>query len=1110
MIVTKERCFICGGEHDFVIDDKATLLREAKCTNCGASVRNSDTASEILSYINVKSRSLSDLSDDDINPYLILNTCSSGPIHKALEKYRTYICSEYSEETTPGEYFDGIMSVDLTNIPFPDDSLDIIISEDVFEHVADYPKAMQEIRRVLRPGGVHIFTVPIHDGKKTVSRVGKKDVYHGDPNPANGGDGTLVYTDWGEDITAIVSEFGFDCKLLKKHSFYKPEDVIDVDSSYEEYLKHTSDLQNYLKYNSYVLVSKKNGNGKRTELSTDWYSKHELNKLILFKCEELHELSDDDEARGKHIKKLDAEIDIYRERIKYFETETKRLQSENDKMCTKIESLEQEICNKNGHIEQLLEVERTYERDRASRSYKVALGIRKVSHFLFPLNSKRRFFAKVLGRCIRHPSFIPTALNPKRIKKYFDTVKADGMDGVNMRYKHVENYDTQRLGEIDNKNLDLIPSNSGKKMRFEDYENLSFEEYESPEVSVVIPVYNQFDYTYNCLKSILKHSGDVSYEIIIGDDCSDDYTSRITEIVTGVKVIRNEENLRFLLNCNNAAKYANGEYILFLNNDTQVQDNWLKPLVDLMADNTIGMVGSKLVYADGRLQEAGGILWKDGSAWNYGNKMNPEDPEYNYVKEVDYISGAAIMIRKSLWNEIGGFDERYVPAYCEDSDLAFEVRKHGYKVVYQPLSVVVHFEGVSNGTDISSGLKAYQVENGKKFYEKWKEVLEAENFPNGENVLLARDRSRFKKHILVVDQYVPLYDQDAGCKNSYMYLLMFLRMGFQVTFIGDNFFKHEPYTTELNQKGIEVLYGSYYCKNWKKFFRDNLNHYEYVYLQRPHISTKYIDAVKEYSNAKIIYYAHDLHFLREKREYDITGNEEKLVSSEKWKKIEYDLFSKADVGYVVGTYELGVVSEAFPNKPIRGIPIYTYDHIPENIEKDFSKRQDLIFVGGFGHPPNIDGIVWFGNEIMPLIVKKYPDIKLHVVGSKAPDDVLSLASDNIIIEGFLSDEELEDLYRRCRIDVAPLRFGAGIKGKVVEAAYYQIPLVTTSIGAEGLDDSMGNMCVLDNAEDIATFICDAYTDFEKLREMSEAGARFIERYFTPECAENILKQDISI
>ena len=193
--------------------------------------------------------------------------------------------------------------------------------------------------------------------------------------------------------------------------------------------------------------------------------------------------------------------------------------------------------------------------------------------------------------------------------------------------------------------------------------------------------------------------------------------------------------------------------------------------------------------------------------------------------------------------------------------------------------------------------------NQEKFYEKWRDVLEKEHFPNGEDVFLAKDRSRNKKHILVVDHYVPHYDKDAGGKCTYMYLLLFVRMGFKVTFIGDNFYKHEPYTTDLNQHGIEVLYGNYYFNNWKEWLADNLHYFDYVYLQRPHISIKYIDLVKRHGRAKVFYFAHDLHHIREYREYMLTHDEERLKSSERWKKIEHELFEKADVGHVVGSYE---------------------------------------------------------------------------------------------------------------------------------------------------------------------------------------------------------------
>lgn len=772
------------------------------------------------------------------------------------------------------------------------------------------------------------------------------------------------------------------------------------------------------------------------------------------------------------------------------------------------QNLKQEIKNKEGHIEQLLEVEREYEREKKSRTYRIALTFRRISTFFLPVNSKRRFFVKMFLKGLRHPRLMLHMINIRRIRNFFDIVKKEGMDGINYHYKLVEDFENSKLNPFDADQFEITRPQEEKKS-IDDYEKLVFQQYEQYEVSIVIPVYNQFHYTYNCLYSILKNSGDVKYEIIVADDCSSDLTKELKKIVEGIHIIRNEKNLRFLLNCNHAASQAGGKYILFLNNDTQVQPNWLRPLVDLLDKNdSIGMTGSKLVYADGHLQEAGGIFWKDASAWNYGNRKNPDDPEFNYVKEADYISGASILIRRSLWNEIGGFDERFAPAYYEDSDLAFEVRKRGYKVVYQPQSVVVHFEGISNGTDVTSGQKAYQVANQKKFYEKWKTVLEKEHFVNGENVFLAKDRSRFKKQILVVDHYVPHYDKDAGGKCTYMYLLLFVRMGFKVTFIGDNYFKHEPYTTDLNQHGIEVLYGNYYFENWQAWLKENLHYFDYVYLQRPHISIKYIDLVKEYSHAKILYFAHDLHHVREYREYQLTGDEEKKKSSEHWKKIEYELFEKADVGHVVGTYEQGVMQKAFPQKPIRNIPLYIYEDILNNINKDFTERKDLIYVGGFGHPPNIDAVLWFGKEVFPRIVRKYSDIKWHVVGGKVPLEIQEMASENLIIEGFLSDEALHELYKTCRIAVVPLRVGAGVKGKVVEAAYYQIPLVTTTIGAEGLSREEGNMLVEDDAGKMADLICDLYEDYGRLKRMSDAGVSFIQKYFTEEEAERVLLLDI--
>lgn len=380
------------------------------------------------------------------------------------------------------------------------------------------------------------------------------------------------------------------------------------------------------------------------------------------------------------------------------------------------------------------------------------------------MTEKTNFFTKVISKCIRHPGFLLKLLHPKRIKTFFVALRTEGMDGVRRRFSFVESDFDHRGETFDASKLDLLPVHTdGKSREKTDYEFFSVGEnniintegyaktdggdaLRKPEVSIIIPVFNQFDYTYNCIRQVKRHSGCVSYEIIIADDCSTDLTKDIEEIIGGLKVIHNDRNLRFLKNCNNAAKEAVGELILFLNNDTQVQDNWLEPLVDIMEDRNVGMTGSKLVYSNGALQEAGGIIWRDASGCNYGNRRNPDAPEYNYVREVDYISGASIMIRRSLWEEIGGFDESFAPAYYEDVDLAFEVRRRGFSVVYQPLSVVVHFEGVSNGTDLSSGQKSYQVANQKKFYRKWKDELRKNHFLPGENLRLASDRLSREKH----------------------------------------------------------------------------------------------------------------------------------------------------------------------------------------------------------------------------------------------------------------------------------------------------------------------------------------------------------------------------
>ncbi|MBL0039463.1 MAG: glycosyltransferase family 2 protein [Xanthomonadales bacterium] len=222
----------------------------------------------------------------------------------------------------------------------------------------------------------------------------------------------------------------------------------------------------------------------------------------------------------------------------------------------------------------------------------------------------------------------------------------------------------------------------------------------SPRASIVIPVYNKWRYTEACLRSLAKETQRSGFEVIVVDDGSSDETWERLQQVEGITAHRNAENLGFVGSCNAGAALARGEYLVFLNNDTQVAPNWLDTLLDTFDQHPrVGTVGSQLVYPDGRLQEAGGIVFSDSSGWNYGRFGDPRDPACNFVREVDYCSGAAIAIPRALFEQRGGFDARYAPAYYEDTDLAFQVREAGLRVLYQPASTVFHFEGVSASTD---------------------------------------------------------------------------------------------------------------------------------------------------------------------------------------------------------------------------------------------------------------------------------------------------------------------------------------------------------------------------------------------------------------------------
>jgi O-antigen biosynthesis protein len=578
-----------------------------------------------------------------------------------------------------------------------------------------------------------------------------------------------------------------------------------------------------------------------------------------------------------------------------------------------------------------------------------------------------------------------------------------------------------------------------------EFPRLHFEEIDNPLVSIVIPVYNKFRTTYNCLKAISENKSRSTFEIIIVDDSSRDETVFAGVVFSGaVEFARNENNQGFVNSCNTGAARARGKLLVFLNNDTLVRANWLDELVSTF-DNApnVGIVGSKLLFADGSLQESGGIVWRLGDGWNWGRHADPNDPRFCYLRDCDYVSGAALMIERELFEQLAGFDERYAPAYYEDADLCFRVRASGKRVVVQPASEVVHLEGVSAGVDVlGSGMKRFQLINQRKFYERWKESLLAHRFTGEEPDLEAERVDR--KRAYFIDNTMLTPEEDAGSNAALQHILALMRLGYKVIFLpADNMAQLKPHTINLQKLGVECLYAPYFW-SVEEVFRKARVKPDLVYFHRFLNASKYTSLVRHhFPDCFTVYNVADLHFLRQERELAMTGS----VMSGPRVTAESELAAMRQVDSVIvhSSVEADILRQRVPDVRVHTVP-WTVLSRPSTTP--FKDRFGYAFIGGYNHKPNVDAAMYLVREIAPLLKERDPEVLGYIVGSNAPPEVVSLESRNIKFLGFTPD--LTVLLHGLRCTVAPLRYGAGLKGKILESFAHGLPCVMTDVAAEGL------------------------------------------------------------
>ncbi|WP_189339654.1 glycosyltransferase [Rhodanobacter denitrificans] len=624
---------------------------------------------------------------------------------------------------------------------------------------------------------------------------------------------------------------------------------------------------------------------------------------------------------------------------------------------------------------------------------------------------------------------------------------------------------------------------------------------EQPRVSVIIPVHGELAHTLACLRSLVRHGAQAPFEVIVVDDASLDASAATLMRIDGLRLLHNTANLGFIGSCNAGAAMARGEFLLFLNNDTQVTPGWMDGLLDCFAERAdCGVAGSRLVYPDGRLQEAGGLVFADGSCWTTG-RFEPRDmPLFRCRREVDYVSGASLLIRHELFQRISGFDMRYAPAYYEDVDLAFAVRRLGLRVYYEPASTVIHCEGISAGTNLDRGMKRHQRPNQAKFVDKWTTELAAQ--PPAGTPLERAIHWRRRGRVLVVDAMTPEPARDSGSLRLCAILRLLDEQGWSTAFLPDDGRASPAEIDALGALGCEVL-----CKPWvadlPRWLREHGGELHAVILCRHTVAGQYAGLVRRHApQAKLLFDTVDLHFLRERRAAELGGSAIMARQAEAARRSELALIEQADVSFVVSPHERTLLARLLPQARVE---LLSNIHEVHGCRQPHAGRRDLVFIGGYGHPPNSDAVRWIAGEILPKLREALPGLRVHVLGDMPDAARHELATPGLEFHGRVA--ELAPWLDRCLATLAPLRFGAGVKGKINMSMSHGVPVIATTLAVEGMQLADGvNVLVADDAAAVVDAVLRLQRDNALWTLLSVRGLDNVQQHFSAAAAAAILRR----
>lgn len=658
------------------------------------------------------------------------------------------------------------------------------------------------------------------------------------------------------------------------------------------------------------------------------------------------------------------------------------------------------------------------------------------------------------------------------------------------------------------KNKRKLKINNFEIKFFENY-SFNFEIEKNPEVSIVIFFSGSIRQTLNCLYTLEQYDKNISKEIIIINNESPENTLQFLDRIPGIVIINSDKDADLTQNINKGVKSAKGEYIYLLNSNVEIQEYCLSSILDVFkTKENVGAVGSKNVSPDNTLQEAGCLIFKKSGIVNIGRAEAIDAPQYDYLRKVDCCSGNSLLFsRINTEGNLNLLDEAFLSVDSGVADLCLRLKnEQKLDTYYQPLSEIVHFENIPNKE------KELFAKDKSAFLEKWDNYFTNEVFlPDGK----INYNTHFKKpNFLFLEENMPKPDQDSGSRRFLEIVKILQKNGHRIILAVKHFEEStdRPYVKFFRSIGVQVCMDYVTPKDKIVKVADQIEeaiHYvDIIWIFRPIGFEHWYSQIKnKISGKKIVYDMVDLHYLRMERENSyidvVTKEREKEIKF--FKEKEYFGMNTSDAVLSISDEEKNTVSK----NGVKSDKIFTVSNIHKPVNAnavDFSKREGVLFIGGYNHLPNIDAVKFLHESIMPLVWKNNENIKVFILGPDFPEDLKQkYHSDKFQILGYQKSVDL--WFENARVFVAPLRYGAGVKGKIGQALEFKLPVVTTEIGAEGmsLEDRKTALISDENPQNFADKILELYNDEYLWQTLHENSLQPLSKFSIETQEENIKK-----